>query len=205
MNKNPDFFSVVFCITVICLTIPATREPLIKFIKPLFESGASDDYKRKLLEEYNNKVNSNNDLESRNLTDPNEGQLHYSRLGNNPTIYNEYLYKKTSNGFQLDSINAINAFTNRDISFEDYDKIYNKNNDLSQKLLNRLSYESRNYHRVPNFYASMQTTQGYAESIAANQNFYLDEYGEVVNEKPNLSIHRYKLIIYNEDWAYQRH
>jgi hypothetical protein len=60
-------------------------------------------------------------------------------------------------------------------------------------------------YQTVDHYAQLRGTNDYAESIAANQNFYLDEYGEVVNEKPNLSEHRYKLIIYGGDWAYQRH
>ena len=148
------------------------------------------------LDSYENWINSMTNSNNQE-NDPIKSQLNYSGIGNNPTIFNEYLYKKTAYGFQVDSYNA---FTNRDISFEDYDKIYNKNNDLTQKLFNYLGYESRNYYRVPNFYASMQTTQGYAESIAAAQPYYLDSYGNVVNEKPKNN-GLYKLSEYNGDWA----
>jgi hypothetical protein len=153
--------------------------------------------------DYNNKLNSYDDwiddkFKSINQGEnPNSGQPDYNSLKNNPLLRNEFASKKTSYDNQL---SAYNAFINRDLSFEEYDNIYNKNNDLSQRLLNYASYSSRNSIQLPNYYASMRSTQGYAESIAAMQPYYLDVHGNVVNEKPKSSS-LYKISEYNGDWA----
>lgn len=58
-------------------------------------------------------------------------------------------------------------------------------------------------YKTVDYYAQLRGTSDYAESIAANQNYFIDSDGSLVNEAPS-SKDLFKLTEYGGDWALQR-